>query len=114
AREAINAERALFESVFTASTTFGTTDQATASELTSSQSKDWSSRIGVNVPLRTGGNVRVELPIDRFETNNQFSTLNPAYASDLAASISTPLLRGFGPYVNSHGIRVATYQYQTT
>jgi outer membrane protein TolC len=114
ARESINAERAVFESVFTASTNFSTSDQATASQLTSSQAKDWSTRVGVRVPLRSGGNVTVELPIDRFETNNQFSTLNPAYSSDLAASISTPLLRGFGPYVNSHGIRIATYQYQST
>lgn len=114
ARETINQERARFESVFTASSTYATTDQATASQLNSSQSKDWSSQIGVRVPLRTGGQVQLGLPIDRFETNNQFSTLNPAYVSDFAASLSIPLLRGFGPQVQSQGIRIATYQYQAS
>jgi outer membrane protein TolC len=113
AREAINQERARFESVFTASSNYTVTDQAVATQLTGSQAKDWSSQVGVRVPLRTGGTVQLALPIDRFETNNQFSTLNPAYASDFQASLSLPLLRGFGPQVQSQGIRIATYQYQT-
>ena len=58
--------------------------------------------------------MQFELPVNRFETNNAFSTLNPAYTSDLDASISQPLLRGAGLAVNSHGIRIATYQYQST
>jgi outer membrane protein TolC len=114
ARESINQERARFESVFTASSVYSLTDQATASELEGSQSKSWSSQVGVRVPLRTGGNVQLALPVNRFETNNQFSTLNPAYTSDFAASLSLPLLRGFGPAVQSQGIRIATYQYQAT
>ena len=112
ARENVNQERAQFESVFTASTAFSVTDQATASELEGAQGRNWSSRVGVNVPLRTGGRLRFELPFDRFETNNRFATLNPAYSSDFAASITHPLLRGFGPEVQSQGIRIATYQYQ--
>jgi outer membrane protein len=112
ARESISRERAQFESVFTASSAYSVTAQATASQLNSSQSKDWSTRIGAIIPIRTGGRVQFELPIDRFETNNQFSTLNPAYSSDFAASLSLPLLRGFGPQVQSQGIRIATYQYQ--
>jgi outer membrane protein TolC len=66
------------------------------------------------VPLRTGGTLQFSLPVNRFENNNAFSTLNPAYSSDFAASISHPLLRGAGLDVNAHGIRIATYQYQTT
>jgi outer membrane protein len=114
AREAISQERARFESLFTASARYNITDQATASSLDSAQSKGLSTNVGVTVPLRTGGTVQVGLPINRFETNNSFSTLNPAYSSDLDASISQPLLRGAGLAVNSHGIRIATYQYQST
>ncbi|HEU4599437.1 MAG TPA: TolC family protein, partial [Solirubrobacterales bacterium] len=103
AREAINQERARFEAVFTATTNYTVTDQAVATQLTGSQAKDWSSQVGVRVPFRTGGAVQLALPIDRFETNNQFSTLNPAYVSDFQASLSLPLLRGFGPQVQSQG-----------
>ena len=114
AREAISQERARFESLFTASARYNITDQATASSLDNAQSKGLSTNVGVTVPLRTGGTIQLGLPINRFETNNSFSTLNPAYSSDLDASISQPLLRGAGLAVNSHGIRIATYQYQST
>jgi outer membrane protein TolC len=112
AKEAISQERARFESLFTASTNYAATDQAVSSELTGSQTKSWTNNLGLTVPLRNGGTVQLQLPINRFETDNQFSTLNPAYSSDFAASISVPLLRNAGVAVNSHGIRVATYQYQ--
>jgi outer membrane protein TolC len=114
ASESISEERARFESVFTASVNYNITDQATASKLENSQSKGLSTNVGVTVPLRTGGQVQFGLPINRFETNNSFSTLNPSYTSDFDASITQPLLRGAGLAVNSHGIRIATYQYQTT
>lgn len=113
AKEAINQERARFESLFTASTHYTTTDQATATRLENAQAKALTTDLGLTVPLRSGGAIQLDLPVNRFETNNAFSTLNPAYSSDLAASISLPLLRGAGVAVNSHGIRIATYQYQT-
>jgi outer membrane protein TolC len=50
--------------------------------------------------------------MSRFETNNEFSTLNPAYEADYNASISQPLLRGAGFGVTANPIRVAFYQYQ--
>jgi outer membrane protein len=114
AKEAISEERARFESVFNASANYAITDQATATRLESAQAKTLNTSVGVTVPLRTGGTVQLALPVNRFETNNQFSTLNPAFSSDLTASISQPLLRNAGIAVNSHGIRIATYQYQAT
>jgi outer membrane protein len=114
AKESISEERARFESLFTASTNYTITDQATASSLENSQSKGLSTNLGVTVPLRTGGTLQFSLPVNRFETNNSFSTLNPAYTSDFNASISQPLLRGAGLDVNAHGIRIATYNYQST
>jgi len=113
AKESISQERARFESLFTASTNYSTTDQATATRLENAQAKALTTDVGVTVPLRSGGAIQLDLPVNRIETNNSFSTLNPAYSSDLAASISLPLLRGAGVVVNSHGIRIATYQYQT-
>lgn len=114
AKEAISQERARFESLFNATGNFTTTDQATATRLENAQAKTFTGDLGLTVPLRTGGAIQLDLPINRFETNNAFSTLNPAYSSDVAASISIPLLRGAGTQVNSHGIRIAVYQYQAT
>jgi outer membrane protein len=64
--------------------------------------------------LRTGGTINLSLPFDRFETNNKFSTLNPAYTSNLQAGFSLPLLRGAGVYYNTQQIRIAFYEYQAT
>jgi outer membrane protein TolC len=50
--------------------------------------------------------------MNRSETDNEFSTLNPAFSSDVSLSLSQPLLRGAGAYTNTQRIRVAFYAYQ--
>src|SRR5207244_7601641 len=55
---------------------------STASKLESSQAESISVDPGIRIPLRTGGVVQFSLPMSRFETNNQFSTLNPAYTAE--------------------------------
>ena len=112
ARENLNAAEAEFESVFTAGVDYGKTDQPTATQLESNQGETLRVAPGLRVPLRTGGEIRLDAPFSRNETDNQFATLNPSYASDLAATISQPLLRGGGVYVNTQGIRLAFYGYQ--
>jgi outer membrane protein TolC len=112
ASEALKAERAKFEAVFTTDARYSRTDAATASQLQSSQAESFSVTPGLNIPLITGGNVRVDMPMSRFETNNQFSTLNPSYTSDVEASISIPLMRGFGVAPNAQSIRIAFYESQ--
>jgi outer membrane protein TolC len=112
ARTFVTQEQAAYEAIFVADASYLASDTPTATQLTGSQVKDFSASAGVNVPLITGGTVRLNLPINRFETNNQFSTLNPSYASDFSASISHNLLRGAGVRTNTHFIRVAFYDYQ--
>ena len=114
AKESLSAAEAQYEALFVANSSFGTTDAATASSLTSSQSKSLHADVGTQIPLRTGGSINLSLPVDRFENNNKFSTLNPSYSSDLRASISLPLLRGAGLYYNTQQIRIAFYEYQAT
>jgi len=114
AREAISEERARFESLFTADLSYAKTDTPTATTLAGSQVETVRLNPGVQVPLSTGGALRFDAPMERLQTNNVFSTLNPAYSSDLAASISHPLLRGAGKDVNTNRIRIATYQSQQT
>lgn len=114
ARQSLSAAEAQYETLFVANSSYGTTDAATASTLTSSQSKTVHFDAGAQIPLRTGGVINLSLPVDRFESNNRFSTLNPAYSSDALASISLPLLRGAGLYYNTQQIRIAFYEYQAT
>ncbi len=105
----INEERARFEAVLTMSARRSRTDTPTASQLAGSKVTSDDLDFGVRVPLRTGGTVNVNLPLNELETNNPFSTLNPANTADMSFSISQPLLRNAGNRVNTHGIRVATY-----
>jgi outer membrane protein TolC len=50
--------------------------------------------------------------MNRFESDSTSAILNPSYTSDVAASISQPLLRGGGIDVNAQPIRIAFYGYQ--
>jgi outer membrane protein len=114
AKETLNEDEARFEALFLANSSYATTDAATSSTLNNAQANAFHADAGVQVPLRTGGNVTVSLPIDRFETNNAFSTLNPAYTTNLEGSLNVPLLRTAGLYYNTQQIRIAFYEYQAT
>lgn len=109
ANEALSEEEARFESAFTLRTRYDRTDTPTSSTLDSAQRESFFIEPGVDIPLRTGGRARIALPASRSETNNQFSTLNPAYTTDLSFSLSHELLRNAGRRAQTHGIRVASY-----
>lgn len=111
AQQAITEEQAQFESVFNSTVSTGRTDRPTfdrQGNITGSQSDFTSSNTGVTLPLRTGGAVRIGAPLERVNREGEPSY----YTNGLDASISQPLLRGAGTYVNTQGIRVAFYQYQ--
>ncbi len=112
ARQGISEEEARFESLFTTTIEYTDSDQPTATQLQGSQVTDLRVTPGIEIPLRTGGAIRLAAPIGRFETNNQFATLNPAFSSDIAATITQPLLRGSGSDINAQRIRIAFYAYQ--
>ena len=110
ANENLNVEEAAFEALFVTGANYTNTDQPTASQLTGSSVEDIAVTPGIVQPLRTGGTLTVEVPVDRFLTSNQFATLNPAYSSNPRLLFVQPLLRGFGPDSTEYGIRVATAQ----
>lgn len=110
----VDEERARFEALLTMSARRTRTDTPTASQLAGSKVTSDDFDLGVRLPLRTGGTVSVNLPLNELETNNPFSTLNPANTADLSFSISQPLLRNAGNRVNTHGIRVASYNQEIT
>ena len=112
AAERLAEEEGRFESVFTLSALWTETDSPTSSSLDSAQQKFQRIEPGVRIPLRTGGTANITLPFTRNETNNQFSTLNPAYTSDVELSISQPLLRNAGRRASTYAITIASYDRQ--
>lgn len=112
AAEGLRQEEGRFEAAFTLNTQWSETDTPTSSQLDSAQQKFQRVEPGVTIPLRTGGTTTISLPVSRNETNNQFSTLNPAYTSDLVFSISQPLMRGAGRRAATYGITIASYDEQ--
>ncbi len=112
AAERVSEEEARFESIFTLRAGWNKTDSPTASTLASAQSNQQFITPGVRIPMRTGGTVTVDLPVARSANNNAFSTLNPAYTSDLQFSISHPLLRGAGRRANTAQLRILGYDEQ--
>jgi outer membrane protein TolC len=114
ARASLTEERARFEALFNTTASYDKTDSPSATRLESNQSNNLRVTPGVELPLVTGGTLRADLPLSRFESDNEFSLLNPAYTSDFVISFSQPLLRGAGVYANTQGIRLAFYNYQSS
>lgn len=112
ANENVTQAEAKFESLFTSNVRQSVFDQPTDTSLNGSSVKSFSGDIGFQIPLRTGGTINLDMPLNRTETDNQFATLNPSFTSDFSASLSQPLLRNAGVRTNTHSIRVAQYQSQ--
>lgn len=66
---------------------------------------------GVNVPLKTGGNIGFNITDNRIKTDAP-SKFNPRYTPSFTASISHPLLRDAGSRASSHNIIIAEYDSQ--
>lgn len=114
ATEGIVQQEAVFEPFAFGGFNFRKTDTPTSTALDGSQSESTSFDFGVNVPLRTGGTLSFDIPYNKFQTDNVFSTLNPSYTADFSASLSQPLLRNAGLKASTHGIRISRYnQWQS-
>lgn len=114
AAERVSQEEARFEAVFSARAIYSKTNTPVASFLEIDGNKAETTYIdyGVNIPLRTGGNIKFNVTDNRNKSDSTYSRYNPSYASDFSASISQPLLRNAGKRVNTHGIRLAEYNKQ--
>ncbi len=108
ARESLTASKAGYDPTFTATASKSVTQSDTpATTLVGTRNENTDTRIGVAQKVATGATVNVSGSLTRNETNNTFSTLNPAYNSDVSLSVKQPLLKGFGPSVNNAAIRRA-------
>ena len=112
ARQQVTEAEAAFEAAFFGSAFQTRTDTPTATLLSGSRIDSFNADVGFRIPLRTGGLITLQLPVNEFETNNTFSILNPSYSTDAVASISQPLLRNAGFRTNEHFIRIAQWNRQ--
>lgn len=88
-----------FSSEFLASSTF--------SELTASKSLTQVTQVTFQQTLLTGGTYSVGFTGTKFSSNDAFNLLNPALTAALNVSITQPLLRGRGIYVQRAPIVIA-------
>ena len=114
AKEKWQEERAKFEAAFFGGIRYSNSQTPTASQLVGSQSTNMYYEAGIRQPLPTGGELTISQPGNRYETDNQYSTLNPSFETDLQFSLSQPLLRGAGANTNTHSIRVARLNQKIT
>ncbi|MFI5356226.1 MAG: TolC family protein [Opitutales bacterium] len=91
-----------------------------ATQLVGTRSDTFNTTIGVSQKIVTGATVSVNSNLTRSASNNPYTILNPAFASDLSLTISQPLLKNAGPTVNRAaierarlGIDIANLQYKT-
>ncbi len=113
--EQVSEQEAAFEAAFFSNLRYSMTDTPRASELdqiSGLQSERFSTGLGVEVPLRTGGDVTFNLADIRTETDAEGLEFNPYFGSNLSVSISQPLLRKDPQRPNIHNIRIAEYDRQ--
>ncbi len=102
------AEEAKFDATFFGSARYMDLESPTASPvLQGSETTRSLLDLGVRMPLVTGGELVVDYPFNRLDTNRAGTILNPSFDAALKFSISQPLLRGGGIRTNTHSIRVA-------
>lgn len=109
----IFANTGIFDPNFTASINgdFTRTPSATALEgALVSENRNTRFGVGINQLLPTGTYLNLETRGLRRGTNSEFYFLNPSYNTDLALTLTQPLLDGFGTLFNRAGIVIAELQ----
>ncbi|MCX5645716.1 MAG: TolC family protein [Phycisphaerae bacterium] len=122
----LSAEEAKFESSFFASANYIQSDLPRGGAVPipgtttllpivqSSQTDRLAEDLGVRVPLRTGGTVTFDLADARTEIMYTSAPFNPSFENTATVSLSQPLLRNAGQWVNTYSIRVAAYNRDIT
>jgi len=101
AQRTLDAERARFEAAFSGSASYSASETDTG---VSSTSNDY--RVGIDVPLYTGGLIEVGMPFGEFDSDTSGGVAEAAVSVLFIQS----LLRGGGTRINTHWIRIAGYQ----
>ncbi|MSU23964.1 MAG: TolC family protein [Opitutus sp.] len=127
AKENLNIAKSDFEPTLTASANRGlnqaasTTSTLDGTALVGPRADSTSATVGISQRLpQTGATLGLSTNLSRSATNSRFSTLNPAYASGVTATVSQPLLKGAGRAVvtaniesNKIGVSIAVLNYRS-
>ena len=79
---------------------------------TPAQAKSIEGDVGIAIPLRTGGTIKIAAPFENFDKTGDFDSNE--YRTGLKFSISQPLLRDAGFDVNEASINIASVNEQAT
>lgn len=102
--------RGFFDLQLTAGVSASDDESPTVSELEGAdvlaqEQQQWS--LGLAQPTAIGGEASLDWVNSRFETNDEFAVINPAFRSGLTLGYTQPLLEGFGRTVARNEILVA-------
>ena len=111
-RTALTEAEAQFEAVFLGNLNASTARSPLTSKIIAPRTDAITPDAGVSIPLRTGGSIRLDMPVDVVHSHASAPPPKTTWNTDPSVTISQPLLRGAGLYVNSQGIRIAYYQFQ--
>ncbi|MCZ6836503.1 MAG: TolC family protein [Planctomycetota bacterium] len=114
AQATVDEEEAKFESTFNFIANRQKIDSPTTDASVASKATIDTLNAGIDIPLRSGGILNINMRTIDQETNAASSFVSETVNSDLTFSISQPIFRNAGEYVNTHSIRVAKYQQQIT
>ncbi len=121
AQAALDAEEAKFEAAFVANTAVSRTDypgrlvevgDGSYVGSGSSQYRNIDAGMGVQMSLRTGGELQFNLADSRDKNLQSGSLFSPWYETGFTFSVSQPLLKNAGTRANMHSIRLARYNKQ--
>lgn len=108
AEQALDEERAKFEWTFFGSAGYSHSERDDEGNTVTVQSYE----AGVEAPLQTGGLLRASLPFRRADYD--VDDIGGVSSAAMSVSYVQSLLRGAGTRINTHSIRIATYQKDIT
>jgi len=114
ARASLTEAEGQFEAVFFGNLNASTARSPLTAKIIAPRADDLTPDGGLAIPLRTGGSIRLDMPVDVVHSHAPAPPPKTVWNTDPSVTITQPLLRGAGLYVNSQGIRIAFYEYQRT
>jgi outer membrane protein TolC len=112
AQENVTIEANRFNTLFDLRATYEDGRQATGSRVSTQESRTFRLTPGFKVPMRTGGEISIDPFISRVEQDNEFAQVPEFYNTGATVSVSQPLLRNAGRWVNLASLRIANYESQ--
>ncbi len=115
AENVIEVEAVKYEAVFTVNASYWNSNSPSAGyldEISGNKVEQTYVDYGIDIPLRTGGEIGLNITDVRVKSDAINSKYNPRYSPNFTASISQPLLRDAGRRASTYSIRIEEYNSQ--